>query len=129
MFQFPGLATCAYGFSTRQFGHPGLNARLTAPPGISQSSHALPRLLAPRHPPRALSSLAALTQPLVRWRRPDLAGQGLRLMRRGHSLSYQFVPPPRSQGGGSLNNDLSLLSQARAEIQQTLDPSRALLGA
>ena len=38
MFQFPGFATYAYGFSARQFGHPGLNARLTAPPGLSQSS-------------------------------------------------------------------------------------------
>ncbi len=38
MFQFPGFATCAYGFSTRRFGDPGINARLTAPPGFSQSS-------------------------------------------------------------------------------------------
>ena len=38
MFQFPGLATHAYGFSVRLFGYPGLNARLTAPPGLSQSS-------------------------------------------------------------------------------------------
>jgi hypothetical protein len=38
MFQFPGFAPCTYGLSTRSFGHPGLNARLTAPPGLSQSS-------------------------------------------------------------------------------------------
>src|SRR5262249_15372026 len=38
MFQFPGLAACAYGFNAGRFGHPGLNARLTAPPGFSQSS-------------------------------------------------------------------------------------------
>src|SRR3954465_11463718 len=38
MFQFPGFATRTYGFGTGQFGHPGLNARLTAPPGLSQSS-------------------------------------------------------------------------------------------
>jgi hypothetical protein len=38
MFQFPGFATYAYGFSARRFGDPGLNARLTAPPGFSQSS-------------------------------------------------------------------------------------------
>jgi hypothetical protein len=63
MFQFPGLAARAYGFSAGRFGHPGINARLTAPPGISQSSHALHRLLAPRHPPHALSSLAALIPP------------------------------------------------------------------
>ncbi len=38
MFQFPGFATHTYGFSVRSFGNPGLNARLTAPPGLSQSS-------------------------------------------------------------------------------------------
>ena len=38
MFQFPPFATYAYGFSVSQFGDPGLNARLTAPPGLSQSS-------------------------------------------------------------------------------------------
>src|SRR5207302_9277156 len=38
MFQFPGLAACTYGFSAGQFGNPGLSARLTAPPGFSQSS-------------------------------------------------------------------------------------------
>jgi len=55
----------AYGFSTGWFGHPGLNARLTAPPGISQSSHALLRLLAPRHPPHAslLSQFQTPTTP------------------------------------------------------------------
>ena len=38
MFQFPGLAARTYGFSAGRFEHPGLNARLTAPPGLSQSS-------------------------------------------------------------------------------------------
>jgi hypothetical protein len=38
MFQFPGFAPHTYGFSMRSFGYPGLNARLTAPPGLSQSS-------------------------------------------------------------------------------------------
>ena len=38
MFQFPRLAPATYGFSGRSFGDPGLNARLTAPPGISPSS-------------------------------------------------------------------------------------------
>jgi hypothetical protein len=38
MFQFPPLAACAYGFSARRFGDPGISARLTAPPGLSQSS-------------------------------------------------------------------------------------------
>ena len=38
MFQFPPFAPRSYGFTTRPFGHPGINARLTAPPGLSQSS-------------------------------------------------------------------------------------------
>jgi hypothetical protein len=38
MFQFPGFATSAYGFSVRSFGYPGINTRLTIPPGLSQSS-------------------------------------------------------------------------------------------
>ena len=38
MFQFPRFATRPYGFGAGQFGDPGLNARLTAPQGLSQSS-------------------------------------------------------------------------------------------
>ena len=38
MFQFPRFAPATYGFSVRSFRDPGLNARLTAPPGLSQSS-------------------------------------------------------------------------------------------
>ena len=38
MFQFPPLATYAYGLSVRRFRDPGLKARLTAPPGLSQFS-------------------------------------------------------------------------------------------
>ena len=38
MFQFPGFATSTYGFSAGPFRHPGIKARLTAPPGLSQSS-------------------------------------------------------------------------------------------
>lgn len=38
MFQFPGFASHAYGFSVRSFGDPGINACLTTPPGLSQST-------------------------------------------------------------------------------------------
>ena len=38
MFQFPGFATVTYAFGDGQFRDPGINARLTAPPGFSQSS-------------------------------------------------------------------------------------------
>jgi hypothetical protein len=38
MFHFPTLASHTYGFSMRSFGNPGINARLTAPPGFSQPS-------------------------------------------------------------------------------------------
>src|SRR5438067_12876793 len=46
-------------------GYPGIKARLTAPPGLSQSSTPF-SLLAPRHPPHALTSLAALFAPSLR---------------------------------------------------------------
>ncbi len=38
MFQFSEFATYTYVFSICSFGYPGINARLTAPPGLSQSS-------------------------------------------------------------------------------------------
>jgi hypothetical protein len=58
------------GLSLRRFANFfRLSPSISAPPGISQSSHALPRLLTPRHPPRALSSLAALTDPSLLRRR------------------------------------------------------------
>jgi hypothetical protein len=38
MFQFPPFALHNYGFIVQSFGHPGINSRLTNPPGLSQSS-------------------------------------------------------------------------------------------
>jgi hypothetical protein len=38
MFQLTAFAMCTYEFSAHQFGYPGINARLTASPGLSQSS-------------------------------------------------------------------------------------------
>src|SRR5262249_48020239 len=38
MFQFPPCAARRYGFTPRRFGDPGVSARLTARPGLSQSS-------------------------------------------------------------------------------------------
>ena len=38
MFQFAPFAIRHYGFMTDSFGHPGINSRLTDPPGLSQSS-------------------------------------------------------------------------------------------
>ena len=46
-------------------GNSGIKARLTAPPDFSQSSTPF-RLLAPRHPPHALNSLATLLTPSPR---------------------------------------------------------------
>src|SRR5437016_2958973 len=37
-FSSPRSRPYAYGFSAGQFGNPGINARLTAPPGLSQFS-------------------------------------------------------------------------------------------
>jgi hypothetical protein len=38
MFQFPGFAPGNYGFIAGSFRDPGINSRLTDPPGLSQSS-------------------------------------------------------------------------------------------
>ncbi len=38
MFQFPGFAPGCYGFTAGSFGNPGIDSRLTDPPGLSQSS-------------------------------------------------------------------------------------------
>src|SRR4051812_6944869 len=38
MFQFPTFAPYSYVFTIRSFGNPGINACLTAPPGLSQPS-------------------------------------------------------------------------------------------
>ena len=38
MFQFAALAAYTYGFSVRQFGNLGINARLSTPPSFSQTS-------------------------------------------------------------------------------------------
>lgn len=38
MFQFAPFATDVYGFNAGQFRDPGINTRLTIPPGLSQSS-------------------------------------------------------------------------------------------
>jgi hypothetical protein len=38
MFQFTAFAAHAYGFSVHQFGNPGIDVRLSTPPGLSQTS-------------------------------------------------------------------------------------------
>jgi hypothetical protein len=63
MFQFAGFASCAYGFSAGYSLLSGLPhseipgstiARIS--PGLFAACHVLHRLLAPRHPPNALTS-------------------------------------------------------------------------
>ena len=65
MFQFPGLATCTYGFSARNSGSRDQRS-FDSSPGLFAVFHALHRLLVPRHPPHALTSLAALFAPSPR---------------------------------------------------------------
>ena len=66
MFQFPRLASAAYGFSRGRLGitpagfpHSGIPGSLPAcgSPRLIAACHALHRFPAPRHPPFALSSL------------------------------------------------------------------------
>src|SRR5581483_10801567 len=108
---FPLLGVLSCFSSPRRLGHPGVNARVTAPPGFSQPSAPV-RLPAPRHPPHALSSLA--TPPhdpregaWVGWR-PPLTHSGLgvvqsaRSTRSKPSLRRPARPhaDPRTQTGG-----------------------------
>src|SRR5688572_28471672 len=72
MFQFSPLAPlrvighCAYGVAP--FGYLRIKAWSAAPRSFSQLSHVLHRLLVPRHPPKALSSLTkkSFVGPLAR---------------------------------------------------------------
>jgi hypothetical protein len=64
MFQFPGFASAAYGFSggsSRRRGLPHSEIPGSKPargsPGLVAACHVLHRLLAPRHPPDALAFL------------------------------------------------------------------------
>ena len=66
MFQFPRFASTPYGFRSgyagitpRGFPHSGIRGSQPAcgSPRLFAACHALPRFLAPRHPPFALSSL------------------------------------------------------------------------
>ena len=69
IFQFPGFASCTYGFSTGYtllcgFPHsdiPGSKGVSTSP-GLFAAYHVLHRLSTPRHPPDALHSLTPLQQ-------------------------------------------------------------------
>ena len=68
MFQFPGFASPAYGFSGRSpmregFPHSDIRGSTIAriSPRLFAACHVLHRLLAPRHPPNALVSLTIQT--------------------------------------------------------------------
>src|SRR5437588_12341337 len=96
MFQFPGLATGTYGFSAGPFGHPGLNARLTAPPGLSQSSR----------PSLASGAQTIPHRPLLPGRL-DSAPPG-RVSPPGNRkpafVSKPLPPPPPARGGESTDD-------------------------
>src|SRR5476651_1685740 len=78
-------------------------------PGLIAVFHALHRLLAPRHPPHALSSLAALIQSSVRPKtRAFASGSDLA----NDKMHPATVPPPWVVSG--ISND-PFLSQAHAE--------------
>ena len=72
MFQFPRFASTPYGFRSgyagitpRGFPHSGIRGSQPAcgSPRLFAACHALPRFLAPRHPPSALSSLTTARSP------------------------------------------------------------------
>ena len=63
MFQFPPFAACCYWIHNKLIQGSRDQFAFDQSPGLIAVFHALHRLLVPRHPPHALSSLAALTWP------------------------------------------------------------------
>lgn len=108
MFQFPGFASPAYGFSGRSprregFPHSDIRGSTIAriSPRLFAACHVLHRLLAPRHPPNALFTLriataTARTQDRTapnRGHAPSrMRGRGSRTIRaRSHSHSQNYT--------------------------------------
>ncbi len=109
MFQFPPFAPAAYGLGGWSFGNPGLNARWTAPPGLSQSST----------PFIACRRQDIPHTPLVAWpRRP--------CPRTGQKQNSALLLHPASAARGGRSNDPSLIVRAHAEIRTRLSPGSTL---
>src|SRR5262245_48944240 len=89
MFQFPGLAALALWIQARPVRAPRDQRSFDSSPGLFAVFHALRRLLAPRHPPHALSSLAALIPSLAQ---PD---------------PHRPAPPRFTAGGAGTRDRLS----------------------
>jgi hypothetical protein len=100
MFQFPPFAPAAYGFSGWSFRDPGLNARLTAPPGLSQSST----------PFVACRRQDIPHTPLVAWPRRPCPRQS------GNRIGRCYRPAP--QGAG-----VTILLSIRAHAENRKKPS------
>ena len=91
--------------SLGSLGYSGIKARLTAPPDFSQSSTPF-RLLVPRHPPHALTSLAALLPPSTRVATPE----------ERKPLDSARLPPVRGMQTGSTMLPFFFSSKARVLI-------------
>jgi len=113
MFQFPGLARV----SRDQYSFDSF-------PELIAVFHALHRLLAPRHPPHALSSLAALIDPLTE--QPGrLRGTARQTRKRSRSATILFVHSNR------LCNEFDLRFSRRIQRilnfqQETFHPQKSL---
>jgi hypothetical protein len=110
MFQFPSFATsglCIQPEVTLTFLSVGFPIRkstdqrlLTAPRGLSQFCHVLLRLLVPRHPPNALTSLTTKTF-CFRQQRSRLAPSSPPPERSGRRSSHSLRSPCSSRRGSS----------------------------
>jgi hypothetical protein len=79
MFQFPGLAAPRLWIQRGLIRAPRDQCSFDSSPGLIAVFHALRRRLAPRHPPHALSSLAALIAPPAGHGTPDRGSDRPRL--------------------------------------------------
>ena len=95
MFQFPGFASAAYGFSGGSSLRRGLphseilgSKPARGSPRLFAACHVLHRLLAPRHPPNALISLAIQPQPPARRTKPRPARKTTKAKQQAHTHSH-----------------------------------------
>jgi hypothetical protein len=99
MFQFPGFASHAYGFSTGSLIRGGLPhsdirgstiARIS--PRLFAACHVLHRLLVPRHPPNALLTLNTHTHP-----NPNTRFRNGPPAHRGHTRTRRQIQPGKAR--------------------------------
>ena len=121
MFQFPGFASAAYGFSGGSPLREGLphseilgSKPARGSPRLIAACHVLHRLLAPRHPPDALAFL----DPHQRQPQPHACGCDGRRRKTVPATTYKVGPPASDRAGGPHTHANDVLARRRKRPQR-----------